>query len=458
MNTVGAIEVFSNPATVGDITSRGSRRRIVIVAPHFPPSNLASVHRARLFANHLPEFGWEPVIVTVHEDHYEEALDWNLAKLLPKWLRIERVAALPTRPFRIIGDIAIRGFFPLLWRILDISRRERVDFLYIPIPSYYAALLGRIVKALRGIPYGIDYIDPWVHAWPGAERVLSKAWLSSHLSRILEPIATRKASVITGVAAGYYEGVLMRNRRLRDRVRTAAMPYGGEAEDHAIARALSLPTPLIGRDLTKFNLVYAGAMLPRAIGPLERLLRSIARHRERFEGVKFTFIGTGKRPDDAEAYNVRPLAERFGLWPHVVEEHPKRLPYLEVLAHLDASDGVFILGSTEPHYTPSKVYQAVLSGKPVFAVLHEKSSACTVIRESAAGIVLPFAGEDDLDTLEDGFPAAFDHFIRFSREFDASQVDQTAFRAYTARTVAAQLARVLEEAVDAESGTEFSAR
>src|SRR5690349_4167976 len=47
------------------------RRRVLIVAPHFVPSNLASVHRSRLFALHLREFGWEPIIVTVDHRWYE---------------------------------------------------------------------------------------------------------------------------------------------------------------------------------------------------------------------------------------------------------------------------------------------------------------------------------------------------------------------------------------------------
>jgi hypothetical protein len=47
-------------------------KKILIIAPHYPPSNLAAVHRSRLFAQHLPAFGWEPVILTVHEDYYEE--------------------------------------------------------------------------------------------------------------------------------------------------------------------------------------------------------------------------------------------------------------------------------------------------------------------------------------------------------------------------------------------------
>ncbi len=48
----------------------------------------------------------------------------------------------------------------------------------------------------------------------------------------------------------------------------------------------------------------------------------------------------------------------------------------------NAADGVFILGSTEPHYTPSKPYQGVLSGKPILAVLHKESTAVNVIKES----------------------------------------------------------------------------
>ena len=55
-------------------------KKILIIYPHFPPSNLAGVHRPRLFANHLKSFGWEPVILTVHEKYYEEELDWNLHK------------------------------------------------------------------------------------------------------------------------------------------------------------------------------------------------------------------------------------------------------------------------------------------------------------------------------------------------------------------------------------------
>lgn len=58
-------------------------RRVVIVAPYFPPSNLAGVHRARLFATHLPKFGWRVQVLSVAPEYYEEPLDRELEQLLP---------------------------------------------------------------------------------------------------------------------------------------------------------------------------------------------------------------------------------------------------------------------------------------------------------------------------------------------------------------------------------------
>ena len=105
--------------------------RILIISPHFPPSNLAAVHRSRLFAQHLPDFGWEPIVLMVDERYYEEKLDHNLVKLLPANLRIEKAGAFRvTRP-RLIGDIGLRGFLQLYRKAKKIIKEEKIDFLYI---------------------------------------------------------------------------------------------------------------------------------------------------------------------------------------------------------------------------------------------------------------------------------------------------------------------------------------
>ena len=433
------------------MNGRAGFRRVLIVAPQFPPSNLAAVHRSRLFARHLPQFGWDPIVLTVDPKHYEEPLDTDLVELLPRELRVERVAALPTKPIRLVGDIAIRAFGPLLHRVLKIVDREKIDFLYLPIPPFFSAPIGRLVHRLRGTPYGIDYIDPWVHAPLQQERLFNKHWLSRQLGRVLEPFAVREARLITGVAEGYYEGVLERNPRLKTQAVIAAMPYGGEADDHRALKSLGTKPYLFAND-GRFHLVYAGALLPRAFRPLEALFRAIAAAPAVFADVCFHFIGTGTSPDDPNGYTVRPIADRHGLWDGRVTEHPSRIPYLDVLAHLNAANGIFVLGSTEPHYTPSKVYQGVLSEKPVLAVLHQASSACAVLRETSAGRVLAFDGEEGVGIIESEFASVFRDYRRFATGFDPSQVDMAQFDRYSARNSTRILADALDRALSLSAG------
>jgi hypothetical protein len=422
-------------------------KKILILYPHFPPSNLAGVHRPRLFAQHLPAFGWEPIILTVEEKYYEEPPDYNLVKLLPPGLRIEKVKALPvTRP-RFIGDIGLRAFFQLYKKAKQIIQSERIDFLYIPIPSFYCALLGRWLHHSTGVQYGIDYIDPWVHCFPGSERVFSRHWFSTKVAQLLEPIAVKKASLITGVAAGYYEPVLDRNQHLKIQAVYGAMPYGGEQADHELLSQLDIQPYLFNKQINKIQLVYAGAMLPRAYGPLEAIFKSIQSQPEIFNRVEFHFIGTGKTTNDPNAFNIKPLAEKYGLYQSVVFEYPKRIPYLDVLVHLKQADGVFILGSTEAHYTPSKAYQGVLSGKPILAVLHKDSTALNVLVESGAGMVLGFDGEPGVDRIQNLFVSFFQEYIKWIHVFTPALTNKSIFEAYTAKMVTKKLVSLLNKIV-----------
>jgi hypothetical protein len=405
------------------------------------------VHRPRLFAQHLPSFGWEPVMLTVDEKYYEEAADWNLVKLLPANLRIEKVKALPITKPRLMGDIGLRAFFSLYKKAKQIIESESIDFIYIPIPSFYCALLGRWLHSSTGIKYGIDYIDPWVHEFPGSDKIFSRHWLSTKIALLLEPIAIKKVSLITGVASGYYEAVLQRNPHLQQQAVVGAMPYGGEQQDHALLDQLNLSAYLFPKKEAVLQLVYAGAMLPKAYTVLEAVFKSIAGNLTHFEKVEFHFIGTGKTPNDPNGYNIKPLAEKYGLWQSVVYEYPQRIPYLDVLVHLNKADAVFIMGSTEPHYTPSKSYQAILSHKPVLAILHEESTAVKVLKESNAAIVLSFKGEQDVNSIEHQFVPAVQAFKHFIAQFQPQQINMSLFEQYSAKAVTHQLAQLLNKAI-----------
>lgn len=418
-------------------------KKILIISPHFPPSNLAAVHRSRLFAKHLPAFEWEPIILTVDEKYYEETPDHNLSLLLSPTLRIEKTSAFKITVPRLIGDIGLRSFFQLFKKARQIILTEKINFLYIPIPSFYVALLGRLLHRSTGIKYGIDYIDPWVHNFPGSDKLFSRHWISTKIARILEPIAIKNASLITGVADGYYQGVFERNPKLKNRVQFGSMPYGGEIADHKIIGSLGLKPYLFEKKPGKLILVYAGAMLPKAYLPLEIVCKEISRNIQIFKDVEFHFIGTGKTANDPFGFNIKALAEKYNLWQNQIFEYPQRIPYLDVLIHLEAADGVFILGSTEPHYTPSKVYQGVMAEKYLFAILHKNSSAASVIRNSKAGIVLDFNGVSDTYTIKENFITLFSEYINELRYFDPAQVDKNAFEKYSAFSVTEKLVNLI---------------
>jgi hypothetical protein len=428
----------------GIINSTFKLKRILIISPHFPPSNLAAVHRSRLFAQHLTSFNWDPTILTVHEDFYEEELDRNLEQILPSNLKIEKVKAFKVTKPRLIGDIGLRGFFQLYKKAKDIVEKKKIDFVYIPIPSFYVALLGRWLHHSTKVMYGIDYIDPWVHSFPGSDKTFSRHWFTTQIAKLLEPIAIKKASLITGVAEGYYKAVQERNPALLSSCVWGAMPYGGEEADHAKVKELNIQPYLFKKQAGKIQLVYAGAMLPKAYEPLERIFKSIQKNPEIFSSLEIHFIGTGKTPNDPLGFNVKPLAEKYNLWQSVVFEYPKRIPYIDVLVHLNAADGVFILGSTEAHYTPSKVYQGILSAKPVLAVLHKASSAVTVLRESNGGKVLDFDGEAELNKIEASFKDVFENYLVWAKYFDPNKINKTAFENYSAYAVTKKLSDLLE--------------
>ena len=159
--------------------------------------------------------------------------------------------------------------------------------------------------------------------------------------------------------------------------------------------------------------------------------------------LRVHFVGTGRSPDDPAGHQVLPRAREIGV-EDMVDEHPQRIGYVDTLTHLTKSDAVLVLGSTEAHYTPSKVFQAMLSGRPVFAMLHRDSTAVDMIRSSGAGEVLTLT-ETSLPRPEE-VAGALRHLLNDGR-CAAAPVAADDFEALTARGSARALASALDRAV-----------
>ena len=77
--------------------------------------------------------------------------------------------------------------------------------------------LGRLVHGRFGVPFGIDYQDPWVAWWSAVDAKYSRAWWSYKLATWLEPWSVHDAALITGMARlnGHVVGVLANNPMVR---------------------------------------------------------------------------------------------------------------------------------------------------------------------------------------------------------------------------------------------------
>lgn len=368
-------------------------KNVLIITTHYPPSNLTGVHRGRLFAKYLPQFGWNPIVLTVHENYYEEKPDFELNKLIPEGQHIEKVNAFQISKPRLIGDLGLRAFFQLKKKAIEIIQTNKIDFVYILIPSFYLSLLGPLLHRSCGVKYGIDYIDPWVHLFPGSEKIFSRHWFSTKLSKLLEPFAIRGVSLITSVSSSYIEPIYERNRNLSKQAKSLSVPYGWDSDERLVIQKYKQQNNSI-KNQGKLRLVYSGAFLPKSEEVLYQILFCIKENIHLFQDVEIHFIGTDVSKTYPRRLSITEMATSFDLSGVVIFEHPERISYFELLGHIDSFDGIFILGSTESHYTPSKIFNAFVLQKPIFAVLHSDSSAKEIIEDTQYGVVCSYSSTD----------------------------------------------------------------
>src|SRR3954470_15959763 len=187
-------------------------KRALLVSPYFIPCNLAGVHRARLLATGLAEFGWEPTVLTVDPVYYGRLCEPGLTELLPKELRIEHVDAVAPALSAAIGvsDPSLRAFRTMRRRMGELLAEKKVDLVFVTVLPGYAGLLGGWAKRRFGVPFVLDYQDPWVSDWGAAQPRFSKAGLAHWLAEKLEPRFAPLADAVTAVSNGTLDGLRKR--------------------------------------------------------------------------------------------------------------------------------------------------------------------------------------------------------------------------------------------------------
>lgn len=421
-------------------------RHVLIISPYFPPSTLAGVHRARHLAKYLPATGWQPTVLCIDERFHTEKIDAALAALLPSDLDIVKAEALPAGVTRFlgIGDLSLRGFFYLKKSLRRILRTQPIDAIVITGGPYYSMLLSRWLKRRYRKPIVLDFQDPWVSAYGATQPRFSKGGMAHWLAKRLEPLALRHADFVTSVSDVQNEDMARRYPWFPVKA-MAAMPIGGDPDDYGHLRKSNDGSRSEYLQPGFIHLSYVGTFLPRS-GPVARVLFSaIAQLREEapelVARLRFNFIGTSNQPDDTRTFRFLPLAQAASV-SDLVCEIPQRVPFLDALAVLAKSSVILLLGSDEPHYTASKIFPGLMSGRPFLSVFHSASSAHQILADAGGGRAFSFATVEELDGLRPRLAAAIRELAMAPEAVGLPRSEAVAF--YAAPAIARRFAGVLE--------------
>jgi glycosyltransferase involved in cell wall biosynthesis len=428
--------------------------RVLMISPHFPPDSTAATHRVRLLAPHMADRGWEPTVLTVDPRDYEGRLDPTLFDSVPQNVRIVRTRAWPARASRAVGvgDLGIRAFQGLWRGASDLLAREHFDAVFITIYPTYPALLGPLLKRRFTFAFVLDYQDPWVGEWgrsagPGLDgRPDFKSRASRFVASGMEPYALKAADAVTAVSCATYEQALERTPEAKPRA-SAELPIGWDRRDleflnRGAHRASMFP------DDGLVHLSYVGTLLPTGLDTLRAVLAAVATLRAKdppAARLRLHFFGTSNQRTSDAPDRVMPVAAEYGLLDVVTESAP-RLDYFEALRVLRDSTAVLLMGSSERHYTPSKVFPALVAERPVVAVLHAASNATDLLQRigRAPTVRLITYDERTAHTRVDAIAAELSALISDPR-YAADAVDERVLEPASACSLAGRLAGVLNE-------------
>ncbi len=422
-------------------------RRCLIIAPTFPPSGLPPAHRARLFARHLPSWGWDPIVLTVDPRDREEPQEPTLAHTVAD-THVDSVRALPARVTRLVGvgDIALRAMLALARRVVTVANASRVDVVLLVVPPWYGLFLAPWIRRRVHVPVVVDYVDPWDVLGPDTvtgnhiKRRLA-AWVAAQCEG---PCLASVAGVFA-VSDGIIERLRARYPFLRDRP-AAAAPYGFEQSDLTLA-----PQRLAtGGASDLLRLVYLGVLSDSQRPVMAALLDGLARLRQQHphaaERIRLECYGTSYAPDARGTPRVLDLAVARGLTA-CVSESPARVPYVDALALMAASGANVVLGDLTTYYAASKLLPVLAAGRPTLAILHAATEPAALLRRlGARGLVC--YGDANAPTPADAVAAiaARLHDLTCGRlpivaaDFEADEI----LRTRTAAHMTGELARLLD--------------
>ena len=418
-------------------------KRVLMVAYHFPPMNVSSgMQRTLRFAQYLPDYGWEPVILTVHPRAYPSMSPAGLAEV-PPHLHVKRAFALNTAK-----HLSLRGRYPSFLALPDrwwswclggipaglaMIRELKPDVLWSTYPIATAHLIAYALHRITGIPWVADFRDPVSVADffdPIAEpddprqafehRALK--WITYQTLKHSGRAVFTTPGTLRLYAQRYPDLPQSRLTIIENGYDEAA--FAGATQ--AVNQARSDNGPLV---LVHSGTVYPSARDPRLFfGALAQLLRN---GDIKPDGLRVVLRATGF--DD----HLRGLIEHYQI-ESIVTLAPA-LPYQAALAEMLAADALLVIQAANCNFqVPAKLYEYLRARRPIIALTDPAGDTAAVLRNAGIDTIARLDSQEEISRL-------LVRFIDLLRQQRAPVATDATIAAASRRGRTIELASVLNE-------------
>lgn len=382
-------------------------KTVLIVSPYFPPDNTADLHRIRQSLPYYQQNGWNVIVLCVEASETEAYKDRSLLETIPNDIEVHKVKALPVSWTRKIGlgNVAMRAF-PYLYKTgNELIRDRKPDLVFISTTQFTAMVLGALWKKKWGIPYILDFQDPWHHdhylKLPPNQRP-PKYWFSYRMNKFLEPQAVRTADGLMAVSGSYIEMLKNRYQEI-EHIPSAVIPFGAADSDISGRYANLLPEYFPAHAPQYIRIVYTGVINREMLPVIQLFLQSVS-HLQKlddtlFKKLKLYFIGTRYSKNQASKPVLQELALETNLTDKVVEI-TTREDFLTVLQIQKYADLLLLPGTTDDNYIASKLAPYLISQTPIFSIFKETSAAYPKLKSQPRVQLISFLENRTLTNLQ----------------------------------------------------------
>ena len=369
-----------------NLEMKKKKNNILIITDMFPPLSTVGVMRTTKFIRYLPDFGWNPVVLTCrHPNDRQDALDFETEQGLPEGLEIHRTFCptlfevynllgkeLKQGTFRhsnwisysavrsmLIPDPYIGWYFSAVRQAFRIMRAENISAVYTTSPRETSHLIGRSLKRKFGCVWVTDFRDPWMEKLSRPK----KLWFLNRLEESMEKSVLMESDQILVAWKGIADGFLKKNPGLSHKVKI--ITNGFDEEDFA---------DLLPHKLDQFTLLFTGSMY-RELTPeplFDGFKLAIDQFKEVKDKIKIKLVG---RQDSYvyELIRARKLVKYVELIPQM--PHKKALSYLIGVPLL-----VLIIPEGENKCIPNKTFEYLRAGKNLLIIGAQNNDVVPLIK------------------------------------------------------------------------------